>query len=66
MVRMLKKFKNFMLKATTAVSAVLFMISVCALDSESIMPAIIAFISLGWLFLVVAANRERFEADEWE
>lgn len=64
----MKKFKNALLKITTAVAAITFMICVCALDSENNVPAIMAFASLGYLTLIGMANRDRledFEEDDY-
>lgn len=51
--------KNKILKGITAVAAVLFLISVCFLDSESNVPCIVCVVCLVWIALFMIANRER-------
>lgn len=46
------------LKAVTIIAAIMFMLSVCALDSDSYIPIIIAFACEGWLALMAYANKE--------
>lgn len=53
--------RNFLLKVNTAMCAVLFPLSGCLIDSESIIPTIVCLFSLAWLILFYIANEERIE-----
>lgn len=50
------KIKNIILKIITYIMTVLFILSLIALDSESIIPFITLVLSGGWLALVGYAN----------
>ena len=50
--------RNKILKAVTTVAAIAFILSGCALDSQSWLPHIICGVSLLWLVLMVIANWE--------
>ena len=61
-----RKIKNFILKSITWVASILFLLSACALDSESMIPSIVLLVSMGWLALFIYANSEWIEgAEEW-
>lgn len=55
----MRKAKNVILKAITGAAVVLFLLSACALDSESMAPAWVCIGCAGWLALFAAANGER-------
>jgi hypothetical protein len=50
--KMIKKI----LKAVTAIMALIFMVSVCSLDNPSWLPTIAMIVSFAWLALYGAAN----------
>ncbi len=50
--------RNKILKAVTTVAGLAFILSGCALDSQSWLPHIICGVSLLWLVLMVIANWE--------
>lgn len=50
------KIKKAVLKTSVWLAVVLFMVSVCMLDSESNIPLITCAASLGWLVLMGWAN----------
>lgn len=54
--------KNVILKAITTVSAIVFLVSVMSIDSESYIPYYTASISLLWIILFVIANKDTFLA----
>ena len=49
------------LKAITVTAVIMLILSVCAIDSNSYIPTVIAFICEGWLALMTYANREWLE-----
>ncbi len=51
-----KNTKNIILKAVAWIMGILFLVSACALDSESWIPHIVCFVSLIWLALFAYAN----------
>lgn len=51
--------KNKILKATAYIMAFIFVFSVCAVDSDSIIPSVLCIISLSWLALFALANQKR-------
>lgn len=51
-----RRIHNFILKFITGTMFILFMFSVAAFDSESILPAITGMVSLTWLLLFALAN----------
>lgn len=53
-----KKMKNKILKTITILAGVLMFISICCLDSESWIPAIVLGICMAWLGLFLLANKE--------
>ena len=56
--------KNTVLKAITAISTGLFIVSACAMDSVSYIPVIVCVVSMTWLALFAYANRGmEFEGD---
>lgn len=55
--------KNTVLKAITAISTGLFIVSACAMDSVSYIPVIVCAASLLWLGLFGYANVEGVEHD---
>ena len=50
--------KNKILMSTTYLMVAVFLIAGCGLDSESILPYILCSVSLAWLVLFTAVNRE--------
>ena len=61
-----RKAHNFILKSITYVAFVLFLLSACAVDSESWIPTIVLFVSMSWLSLFAYANGEWMEGvEEW-
>lgn len=48
--------KNTVLKAITAISTGLFILSACAMDSASYIPVVVCAASLSWLGLFGYAN----------
>ena len=55
--------KNTVLKAITAISTGLFIVSACAMDSVSYIPVIVCASSLLWLGLFGYANVEGVKHD---
>ena len=53
------RFKDRLLKAITAVMAILFILSASALDSVSPVPAAVCFVSVSWLCLVTVATERQ-------
>jgi len=51
-----KNIKNTILKATARIMGILFLVSACALDSDSWIPHIVCMVSLLWLALFAYAN----------
>ena len=58
--RLRKKLHNKVLWAITYIAAILFPLSMSAMDSNSCIPAVIMILSLAWLFLFSLANEERW------
>lgn len=58
--RRLNKIRIAILKTITAVAVFGFIVSGCALDSESNIPINICGICLAWLVLMTIANREEY------
>ena len=50
------KVHNIILKFITGTMFILFLFSVAAFDSESIIPAITSLVSFAWLLLFALAN----------
>ncbi|MBE7053870.1 MAG: hypothetical protein E7391_06330 [Ruminococcaceae bacterium] len=50
------KIKAFVLKTITKIMAVVWLLSMTALDSESSIPVVACFISLAWIALFMYAN----------
>ena len=44
------------LRISIVLNLIAFVLSACCLDSKSIVPTIIGFISSGWLLLIIIAN----------
>lgn len=53
-----KKLKNIILKTVAYIMVFLFLLSGCALDSNSWVPCIVCGASLAWLALFAYANKE--------
>ena len=53
--------KNIVLKTITWIMAIAFILAACAVDSESIIPAIICGVSLTWLVPITLINHRRFK-----
>lgn len=50
------KIKRKILIASVIIALIVFLISICMLDSESWIPTITCAISLGWLLIMGIAN----------
>lgn len=50
------KAKKYIIETITAIMTILFLVSICAIDSESIIPAAVMVVSLGWIALYAWAN----------
>ena len=50
--------KNRILKTTTVIMAVLFLLSASAIDSNTYIPHIVCAISEAWIVLFLIANRK--------
>ena len=50
------RVKRYILNTITAVMVLVFFLSVAAIDSESWLPFVTLFVSLGWIWLVAWAN----------
>ena len=50
------KLKKYIINTITAVMVLVFFLSVAAIDSESWIPFVTLFVSLGWIWLVAWAN----------
>jgi hypothetical protein len=50
------KMKRAVLKTSVWVAGIAFMFSICMVDSESWIPVIVCYLSLGWLMLMAWAN----------
>ena len=44
------------LKVITTIAAILFILSLCCMDSESNVPFAVGMVSCGWLGLIAVAN----------
>lgn len=62
--KILRKIKNAILVIITVIAVVLFLLSICALDSDTHIPFYVAFGSMGWIFIVGMANKDRFDKFE--
>ena len=58
---MRQKIKNAILLTLTKIAALALMISVCCVDSESLIPIYVFLASLAWLALFAKANEENAE-----
>jgi len=47
------------LKTITIIAAVLFILAVCCMDSDSYIPVIVGFVCEAWLALMAYANRDK-------
>lgn len=56
-----RKRKNFILKAVTWAAAITFVISTCAIDSLTLVPAVVCGISLAWIALFMFVNEKLIE-----
>lgn len=56
MKRKLWKAWQMWLRISIVVNIVVFVLSACCVDSESLVPTIICFISSAWLLLILFAN----------
>lgn len=57
MKRIKNKTRNKILKTITAISVIIFILSICSVDSKTWMPCITAIISLVWISLFTYANK---------
>lgn len=55
---MRRKLHDFIIKAITVLMVWTFMLSVCLIESESIIPIIAMLVSMAWLGLFALANEE--------
>ena len=53
--------RNYLLITNTVLSGVLFLLSACLIDSESMFPTVACAFSLAWICLFLYANKERIE-----
>ena len=53
------KAKKYILNSITAIMVILFWFSACAVDSDSWIPIITLFVSLGWIMLFALVNGGR-------
>lgn len=60
----MEKIKNTILLMITRIAVLVLIISVCCVDSASIVPLITFGVSLGWLVLFVIANDDNMEVIE--
>lgn len=60
----MEKIKNTILLMITRIAVLVLIISVCCVDSTSIVPLITFGVSLGWLVLFVIANDDNMEVIE--
>ena len=56
-----RSVKNIVLKTITWIMAIAFILSACAVDSESIIPVIICRVTLTWLVPFTLINHRRFQ-----
>lgn len=61
-----KQRRKRAVKMSCIIAAILFFLSACMLDSNSIAPFVICCVSLTWLGIVAIANDERKEVKEDE
>lgn len=57
----MKRLKNIILKSTVAIAFLVFMVSACALDSATWLPAILCLVSFIYIALFYFANSDLFE-----
>ena len=55
--------KNTILRITTGIAAIVLILSMCALDSESKFPFYSGLVSAGYLLLILVANNWFEEGD---
>ena len=55
---MIIKMKNKILKSITYVMAIIFIVSVCLIDSHTWIPYIVCCVCLAWFILFMFVNRE--------
>lgn len=58
--RFLRKIKNALLRIITLLAALIFIMSVCAIDTDSWWPLIITAVSLAWLGLFYYVNDDYY------
>ncbi len=62
--RIFRKIRNYILKTFTLIMGIVFMLSICSLDSDSWIPFVAIAISGGWLWLYAWANGYVYNDDE--
>ena len=64
--RTLNRIRIFIVKTITAIMGIIFILCMCAADSEQLMPVVILMlISGGWLHLVAYANGWVTDTEPW-
>ena len=53
-----KKMKNKILKTINFIVAIIFLLSICLLDSDTWIPCIVCFVCEIWFAIFVFANKE--------
>lgn len=56
-IKIRNKTRNKVLKTITTISVIIFMLSICSVDSGTLIPYITAIISLIWICLFTYANK---------
>ena len=59
--RVLHKIRIYTIKSITMAAFIIFLVSVCCLDSETYIPTIIMIISFSWLVIFMWANNMFYE-----
>lgn len=58
------KIRVFALETITVLAIILWNLSICVMDSDTILPAIVLVVTTIWLTLIYVANADRIRADE--
>lgn len=58
------KIRVFALETITVLAIILWSLSICAMDSDTILPTIVLVVTTIWLTLIYVANADRIRADE--
>ena len=60
-----RKIKNRILKMITLIAVVIWVVSLCCIDSESLVPSVALIVSEIWIYLFVYVNRDMW-GEVWQ